>query len=126
MENFRLHFAERSTRKLMKVNTGEAHRPCVPDDVHESDAPGPALDGVHPVPHPGIVTDIYFPAIPDVETVERVEQNRQPDAEKLEYRHQRKARQEPHLAGVSSGPADRSSVGNENMFEQEGAYRNDA
>src|SRR5579863_6679172 len=103
----------------MQVDAGEAHRIGVPHDVDERDATGPALHGVHPVAGPGIRRRIRLAAIPDVETVERVIGDGNPDAEQLEKEDQRKVCQKADLTGVSRGPADRRGVRDQNVLEQE-------
>ena len=49
----------------------------------ECDAAGPALRCVHPVAGPGIFANVPLAAIPDVETIQRVECDRQPDSKQL-------------------------------------------
>ena len=78
------------------------------------------------LPVQGYSDRISVAAIPDVETVERVERDRQPDAKQLKKEDQRKICQKAHLPGVGVRPADRGGVGNQNVFEQKRAHGNDA
>ena len=85
-----------------QVHAAEAQMPSMPDDVAEGYRASPALEGVHPVAGPGILDHIAFAAIPDIKTVERVKQNRQPDAEQFQPNHKRKTAQELNLLGISA------------------------
>ena len=83
MLKFQLHFAERGVGMGQDVNAAEAQVPGVPHDVAEGDGAGPALEGGHPVAGPGIVADIALAAEPDVEAVERMIKDGQPDPEQF-------------------------------------------
>jgi len=120
-----LYFAERGIGMSQEVDTTKAQVPRVPHDVEKRNAAGPALGGEHPVAGPGIVGDVTFAAEPDVEAVESVVENRQPDPEELEIENERKARQQFHLLGIRAGATGGECVGDE-MFDQERTHRNDA
>ena len=124
MLELQLHFAESRVGMDQDVYAAEAQMPGVPHDVAERDGAGPALQGEHPVAGPGIVGDVAFAAEPDVEAVERVVKNRQPDPEQLEVENEGKARQQFDLLGVRGGATRRERVGHE-MLNQERAYWND-
>src|SRR5882672_10128761 len=84
LEHFPLHLAERCVRVSVQIDPGKAHRPRMPNDVGKSDAAGPALRRVHPVAAPGIGDRVSVAAVPNVETVECVKRDRQPDPKQLE------------------------------------------
>src|SRR5258708_38263337 len=126
MHYFCLYSGEGSVRIGVQINSRKAHRPSVPHDVDERDAAGPALRCVHPVPGPGIHDRVPLAPIPDIETVERVERNRQPDPKQLKEEYERKISEKAYLPGVSVRPADGGRVRNQNMFEQERAHWHDA
>src|SRR5260370_1984 len=98
----------------------------MPCDVGKNYCAGPALQRVHPIALPGIADDVSFTAIPDVETVEPMESNRQPDAEGFEHNHQRQTAHEPYLAGIGLGTIDGHGVGKQNRFEQTCADRDNS
>ena len=124
-DHFILHFAERRSGMREQVHAVEAQVPRVPHDVQKRDGAGPALRGVHPVARPRILGHIALAARPDVETVERVVQNRQPDSEQLEPEDKWEAGEKRNLIGVRAGAFRGESVGNE-MLDQEEPDRNDA
>src|SRR5580704_135577 len=97
LQNFRLHLAERSVREGVQVHAGKAHGPRMPENVDKGDAAGPALGRIHPVAGPGIFHRISVSAVPDVETVECVERDWQPDAEQLKKEDQREICEKAHL-----------------------------
>ncbi len=125
MHYFQLHFAEGIRGIVVQIDSGKPHGVGVPQDVDECDSTRPPLRRVHPVAAPRIRTNIPVSAIPDVEPVERVKQNRQPDPEQFKKEHQRQVRQKADLACVSIRPSDGRRVRNQNMFKQEGADRDD-
>src|ERR1051326_1116637 len=79
LKYFALHFSKRRSGELVQVDSGKPHCPGVPQDVSESDDSGPALRRVHPVAGPRIVADIRLAPIPDVEAIERVIKEGEPD-----------------------------------------------
>src|ERR1035438_6553555 len=90
----------------------------MPDDVEESDAASPALQRVHPVAGPGIVDRIPLAAVPDVETIQRVECDGQPDPEQLKKKYQRQTAEKGYLLGIGVRPGDGRGIGNENRSEE--------
>src|SRR5882762_8330371 len=82
LKQFRLHFAERRAGIDMQVNAREAQRIRVESDVGKGNPAGPALRRIHPIAGPRIAKEVGLPPIPNVNTVSRVEENRQPHAEK--------------------------------------------
>jgi len=96
------------------------------DSAGEGDAAGVALRRIHPVAAPRISDGIAVPAVPDVEAVQRVERDRQPDPKQFEEEHQRQIRQKTHLARVRcrAVESDGGRVRNQNVFEQKRADRN--
>src|SRR5213080_4986686 len=63
----------------------------VPDHVEEGDGAGPALRSEHEIAGPGIIRNVAFSAIPNVEAIQRVIENGQPDSEQLQIKDKRKA-----------------------------------
>lgn len=120
-----LYFAERQIGKGQQVGATETKVPCVPAHVEERDPARPALSGVHPVAGPGILDHIAFAAIPDVKAVQRVKQNRQPDAEQFQPNHKRKTAQELNLPGISARPLSRKRIRNK-MLHQKKTDGNDS
>ena len=59
---------------------------------------------VHPVAGPRVGDCVAVSAIPDIEAVEGVEGNRNPDAEEFQEKYQRKIRQKTDLAGIGCRP----------------------
>src|SRR5579863_810318 len=99
--------------------------PGMPDHVKECDGAGPALRVVHPVACPRVIGDIALAAIPDVKPIERVVENRQPDAEQFQAYDKREAAQQFDLFGISRGSAGREGIGNE-VLNKKRADGNDA
>src|SRR6202020_2361855 len=123
---FCLHFAERGHGIVVQVRAGKPHGIGVPDDVKERDATRPALRCVHPIAGPRIIANVAVSAIPDVEAVESVKQDRQPNTEQFQEENQRKIREKTNLAGVGCGTGDRRRDRDQNMFEEEAADRNNS
>src|SRR5205809_4515707 len=86
---FKLHLSEGCAGMQVQINAGEAQMPDVPSDVGKDYGASPALQGVHPIALPGITDDVSLSAIPDVETIEPVKGDRQPDAKGFQHDHQR-------------------------------------
>lgn len=63
---------------------GEALDPNVPADEEEGDDAAPALQDVKPVGHPGVAEGVGFALPPDIETVEGVEEDGEPNAQGLD------------------------------------------
>src|SRR5215471_11010930 len=110
----------------MQINPGEPHRVGVPHDVDERDATGPALHRVHPISGPRISGSVRIAAVPDVETVERVKSDRNPDAEQFQEENEWEIRQKTNLARVRRWSADRGRIRDQNMLEQKRTDRNNA
>src|SRR5437764_15030143 len=108
---------------FMEVNAAEAHGVGVPDDVCERDAAGPALERVHPVAHPWIVDQVSLSAIPDVEAIESVERDWQPDAEEFQRENERQAAEKSDLFCVSGGTIYGRRVGDNEVRKKKSAYR---
>src|SRR5437879_1277975 len=108
---------------IVQIDSGEAHRVCVPDDVSECDTAGPSLECVHPVAEPRIVDEVLLSSIPDIETISGVEEDRDPDSEEFESEHEGKTAEEAYLMRVCRWPIDSGRVRNQDMFHQERAYR---
>src|SRR6266849_3181668 len=96
----------------VQIDSSKPHRPRMPDDVGEGNAASPALRRVHPVPAPGIRNRVPVAAVPDIESVERVERDRQPDPKQLKKEHEGKIAEKAYLPGISIGAADGGRVGN--------------
>src|ERR1700722_10497686 len=107
------------------VNPAEAQLPGVPHDVEEGDTAGPALSGEHPVSGPGIFSNVAFAPVPDIEAVQSVIKNGNPDPEQLKIKDKRKTGEQLHLFGVGARASGGECVGNE-MLNQKRAHRNDA
>src|SRR5690242_17033585 len=100
--------------------------PNVPTHVGEGDYAGPALDGIHPVAFPGIADQVRRTAKPDPQTVSAVKKNWEPDKNGFERDHHRQTAEEANLARVGARPVDCSRVGDEDVFDQERADRDNA
>src|SRR5207247_7381930 len=81
-----LHFAEGRAGIGQDMHAAEAQMPGVPDHVEEGDGAGPALRSEHEIAGPGIIRNVAFSAIPNVEAIQRVIENGQPDSEQLQIR----------------------------------------
>src|SRR2546430_17538968 len=106
-----LHFAERQIRMGQQMGAAKAQVPRMPSHVEEGNRAGPALRRVHPVAYPWVIANVAFAAIPDVEAVQCVIKDGQPDAEKFKKEYERKAAQEFNLLGVCAGPFRREGIG---------------
>src|SRR5882757_4823933 len=87
LKQFSLHLSKRCPGIDMQINARETHSVGVKGDVSESDPAGPALRRVHPVARPRIAEKIRLPSIPDVKTIEGMEENRKPNTEQFQYRN---------------------------------------
>src|SRR5207245_10337004 len=92
-----LHFAKSCAGISQNVHTTEAQMPCVPHHVEEGNGTRPALRSKHEVTGPGIVCNVALSAIPNVEAVQRVVKNGQPDSEQIQIKEKRKAREQFNL-----------------------------
>lgn len=118
-DQFILHFSKCRTRIREQMHTAKAQMPGVPPHKEERDGARPALGRVHPVAGPWIFGNIAFTAVPDIEAVERVIQNWQPDSEKLESNNKRKTAQELDLFRICAGAFGREGVRNEMLDEKQ-------
>src|SRR5437667_6488285 len=92
---------------------GEANMPGMPAHIEEGNGAGPALCGVHPVAGPGILANIGVAAIPDVEAIERVKENREPDAEQFQRDDKRETGEKFDLLGIRRWAVDGEGGGDE-------------
>ena len=114
-----LNLVESRVGMLGQLSTQESLADDVLDDVDEGDIAGPALDGVHPVPCPGVVDDIGFAANGDVDAVEGVVGEGQEDEADFQHANQGQAVEEFDLGTVGGGAFERLKVG-EQVLDQEG------
>src|SRR5438270_6571019 len=110
----------------MQIDARKAHCPGMPNDVGEGNAASPALRGVHPIASPGIRDSVAVSAIPDIEAIQTMEGNRQPDANEFKKEDKRKIAEKTYLAGIGVRSANGGRIRNENMFKQKSADWNDA
>src|SRR5580700_2054305 len=108
-----------------QMYAGEAQTKGVLHDVEESDDAGPALRGVEPVAGPRIFRDIGFAAIPDVDAVETVVENRDPDEEQLQQKNAGQAVEKFDLLSIGDGTFEGFGIRDE-MLDQEGSDGHDA
>src|SRR5438445_773017 len=125
VKHFILHFAECQIRAPKNVGSAEAQMPRMPNHIEESDGTRPALRGVHPITRPGIISHVTFTAIPNVEPVKRVIENRQPDAEQFKPHYERKAAEKFDLFGICARASRGERIGDK-MLNQEQANRNNS
>lgn len=97
-----LNFAEGRRWVRQDMYAAEAQVPCVPDHIKERHRAGPALCRVHPVAHPGILRHIALTAKPDVEAIEGVVADGNPNPEELQKKDERHATQELNLLCVGA------------------------
>ena len=95
---FCLDLGERLHGMRRQVHAGEAQEIGVLHHVDERDDAGPALRGVEPVARPGIIGDVGLALIPDIDAVEAVVKDRNPDEEQLEAEKRRAGCSETRLA----------------------------
>src|SRR5271157_1764122 len=84
-----LHLRERIHRMRRQVHTGEAQVVRVLHHVNESDDSCPALRRVKPISLPRILRDIRVASPPDVNAIQAVIEDRNPDEEKFEGEDER-------------------------------------
>ena len=104
---------------------GEALGPDVPADEEEGDDAAPALQDVEPVGHPGVTEGIGFALPPDVEAVEAVKEDGEPDAQGFDEQAPGDGLQIGGSFVVFGYADERVAVGPE-MFGQECADGDDA
>ena len=103
MNEFMLNFAKGNAGIFQYVRRCKSQVPGVPDHVKERNRAGPALRRVHPVARPWIRPDIAFAAKPNVEAVEGVVADGNPNPEQLKKEDERHATQELDLFCVGAG-----------------------
>src|SRR5207248_749647 len=97
----------------------------MPADIGENHRASPALQAVHPIALPGIAGQISLAAIPDIEAVNTVKGDGQPDADCFQRQHQRQAAEKFYLPRIGAGPVDGGGIGYQNVLDEKGADRND-
>ena len=107
------------------MHAGETQRIRVLHYINEGDDTGPALRCVKPVTGPRIIGDIAIAAIPDIDAVEAVVENRNPDEEKLQQKNTGQAIEKLDLLSVGDGAFEGLGVRDE-MFEKKGSDGYDA
>ena len=103
MNEFMLNFAKGNAGIFQYVRRCKSQVPGVPDHVEERDRAGPALRRVHPVARPRIRGYIAFTAKPDVEAIEGVVTDWNPNPEQFKKEDERHATQELDLFCVGAG-----------------------
>src|SRR5271169_3472225 len=93
--------------------------------VGERDDAGPALRSVKPVARPGISADVGRALIPDVDAVEPVVKNRNPDEEQFQKKNERQAVQKLDLFSVGDRAFEGFGIRDE-VFEKKSSDRYDA
>src|SRR5208283_2111586 len=122
---FSLHFGERLHGVRRQVDAGEAQVIRVLHHVDQRDDAGPALRGVEPVSLPRISADIGLALIPDVDAVEAVVEDRNPDEEQLQKKNEGEAVQKLDLIAIGLNAFEGFGVGDE-VLEKEGTDGYDA
>src|SRR2546423_14985890 len=105
-----LHLPESGGGVGQDVNTVETHGPHVPAHVEEGDGAGPALRRVQPVAGPGILTDIRFAPVPDIEAVDGVVGNGQPDEKKFQKEDERQSAEKANVFVISINAVGRKRI----------------
>src|SRR5208282_5420219 len=120
---FELDFGERLHGMRGQVHAGKAQEVGVLHHKDERDDAGVTLGGVEPVTGPGIAGDIALALIPDIDAVEAVVGDGNPDEEQFEEKDEGQTIQKFYLFAVGGGTFEGFGVGDE-MFEQESADGN--
>ena len=108
-----------------QVYAGEAQIISVLHHVDERDDAGPALRGIEPVAAPRISREVSLALIPDINAVEAVIENRNPDKEKLEQKNSGQAIQKLNLFSIGDRTFEGFRIRDE-VFEKKCSDRNDA
>ena len=122
---FSLDLGERRGGIRRQVYASEAQVVRVLGDVDEGNNAGPALGRIKPVAGPGIIADVGLPAPPDVDAIQGVVEDRDPDAEQLQTHDEGQAIQKLDLGPVSVRALESLGVRNE-VFKQKQADGHDA
>src|SRR5580704_218084 len=125
MLEFALYLGESIHRVRGQVYTGEAQRICVLDHIDEGDNSRPALRGIKPVALPRVCAEVGVAAPPDVNAVQSVVEDRNPDEENLHRENEREAVQKRDLSAIGLGSVKGLEVRNE-VLEQKCADGHDA
>src|SRR5207237_1760158 len=126
MLKFSLHFAEGRAGICQDMHAAEAQMPCVPHHVEEGNGTRPALRSKHEITGPGIICNVALSAIPNVEAIQRVIENGQPDSKQLQIKDKRKAGRKFYLFGERSRTTRRKRIGDEVLDAQTPARNNAA
>ena len=108
-----------------QVHAGEAQVISMLHHVGERDDASPALRGVEPVTGPGIIADVGVALVPDVDAVEAVVEDRNPDEEELQQKNEGQAVQKLDLLAIGYWALEGFGVRDE-VFEKEGSDGQDA
>src|SRR5208282_186907 len=108
-----------------QMHASEAQEVGVLHNKNERDDPGPAMRGVKPIAGPGIVGDIGLALIPDINAVEAVVGDGNPDEEQFEQKNERQAIQKFDLLAIGQWAFEGFGVRDE-VFEQKSADGDDA
>src|SRR5450755_2959007 len=116
---FRLYLGKRLHGMRRQMHAREAQKPSVLHHVGERDDPRPALRSVQPVTGPRISRNIRITLIPDVDAIETVIKNRNPDKEQLQQKNARQAVQKLDLLSIGQRAFEGFGVRDE-VFKKEG------
>src|SRR5208282_781248 len=122
---FCLNLGERLHGVRRQVHAGEAQIISMLHHVDERDDASPALGAVKPIALPRIIDDVGVALIPDVDAVEAVVKDRNPDKEQLQKKNSGQAIEKLDLLAVSLNAFEGFGVRDE-MFEKEGSDGYDA
>ena len=125
MLKFCLNLGKGLKRVRRQVHAGEAQEVSVLRHEDQRDDAGPALRSVEPVAGPGIIADVSLALIPDVNAVEAVVEDRNPDEEQLQQKNGGQAVQKLDLLSIGDGAFEGFGVRDE-VFEKKGSNGYDA
>src|ERR1017187_1855551 len=108
-----------------QVHAGEAQKVSMLHHEDERDDAGPALRRVEPVARPWVIANVGLALIPDVDAIEAVVEDRNPDEEQFEEKNSGQAVQKLDLLAVGDGTFEGFSVRNE-VLEKKGPDGDDA
>ena len=103
-----------------QVHAREAQGVSVLHHVDERDNAGPALRGVEPVTSPRVIGNVGFALIPNINAVEAVVEDRNPDKEQLQQKNEGQAVQKLDLLSIGQWAFESFGVRDE-VFEEEGS-----
>src|ERR1035441_4272872 len=101
-----------------QVHAGEAQKVSMLHHEDERDDAGPALRRVEPVARPWVIANVGLALIPDVDAIEAVVEDRNPDEEQFEEKNSGQAVQKLDLLAVGDGTFEGFSVRNEVRSEE--------